>query len=133
MKNTKIKTQIELSQINKLKVTCKQNNETDTYAFYVHKDGKVIEKIMYGTSNTMVYWITEPGEYNVKVFVKNNEGEKNSEFTDSVVFEGLKPIHCSEDSKQKNISWIKNVYIILKEIWCNRMRMLRISCMITIW
>ena len=82
---------------------------------------------MYGTSNTMVYWITEPGEYNVKVFVKNNEGEKNSEFTDSVVFEGLKPIHCSEDSKQKNISWIKNVYIILKEIWCNRMRMLRIS------
>ncbi|MGN1230420.1 MAG: hypothetical protein ACI4TP_00825, partial [Anaerotignum sp.] len=127
MENTIINTKIELSEINKMTVFVEKENEADRYAYYIYKNDKVIEKVSYTDQNTNVYWVSEPGIYKVKVFVKDAQGNKKTILTDEVHFEGLKPIICSETNETDSFKWIKNVVTIAKEIWQNRMRMIRLS------
>ncbi len=122
-----IKTEIALSEINKITISVDKQNEKDKYAYYIYKNDKIIEKISYTSNNVNVYWVTEPGEYKVKVFVKNQQGEKNSAFTEPIDFEGLKPIICSAQENESSFRWLKNIIIIFREIWQNRMRMIRLS------
>lgn len=47
-----------------------------TFAWYVYKDGKAIEKRMYTPSNKTTITFSESGKYQLKVFVKNKNNRK---------------------------------------------------------
>lgn len=127
MENGVINTKIELSEINKMTVFVDKENEADRYAYYIYKNDKVIEKVSYTNQNTNVYWVSEPGVYKIKVFVKNTQGNKKCTLTEEIHFDGLRPIICSETNTTDHFKWIKNVVTIAKEIWQNRKRMIRLS------
>lgn len=127
MENCKINTSIELTELNKMIISVEKQNDDDKYAYYVYKDDKVIEKIKYTSENKNIYWVTEPGKYKVKVFVKDKSGEKVSQFTDEIYFEGLKTVICSTSDKKYKFTLFKNVYTIIYEIYTNFMRMVRLS------
>lgn len=46
------------------------------YAFYLYKDGKNIEKIMYQTKQDLIYDVKTPGEYYIKYFILLPNEEK---------------------------------------------------------
>jgi len=47
-----------------------------TFAWYIYKDGKVIEKRMYTPSNKTIVKFPEAGKYHLKLFVKNKADRK---------------------------------------------------------
>ncbi|MEK3817490.1 Two component regulator three Y domain-containing protein [Bacillus sp. FSL K6-1284] len=47
-----------------------------TFAWYLYKDGKTIEKRMYTPSNKTTINFDEAGQYQLKVFVKNSDNRK---------------------------------------------------------
>lgn len=59
------------------------NEENIEFAFYVTKDGSIIEKIMYSKNKKINYTVTENGIYRVTFFILNKEtNEKMSEFSE---------------------------------------------------
>ncbi|MCI8441094.1 MAG: ABC transporter permease [Provencibacterium sp.] len=122
-----IKIKAELTGINRLYVECLNQEEAYTYAFYVMKDGKVLEKIWYAASPHTVYWVTEPGLYSVKVFVRNQQGERVSRLSPEITFAGMKPVYCSGTNGNEHWKWLKDIQRVLMEIWTNRARMFRLA------
>ncbi|MBM7585756.1 hypothetical protein JOC86_002298 [Bacillus pakistanensis] len=49
------------------------------YAFYVRRNNKVIDKIMYQKSRELKYPINEPGKYQIHYFIRPKNGEKYSD------------------------------------------------------
>ena len=74
-----------------------------------------------------MYWITEPGVYKAKVFIRDAQGNKKTTFTEEINFEGLRPIICSETNETNHFRWLRNIFAVILEIWRNRMRMVRLS------
>lgn len=54
------------------------------YAFYVYRNGKVFEKIMYQKKQTLTYVAEQPGKYLIKYFILLPTGEKIVDKSDQV-------------------------------------------------
>lgn len=58
--------------------TCEAIGENLKYAWYIFKDGKKMQTTSYKESNEFVFIPKDPGEYCLKVFVKNSVGIKKT-------------------------------------------------------
>lgn len=82
VKNVQIKeANIETSGDHTLEVTTETEGEDLTYAYYVYKDNKVIEKTSYEKNDTFTYEAEEPGTYFVKVYAKDGNGDTDTQIT----------------------------------------------------
>ena len=54
------------------------------YAYYVYKDHKVVKKVPYRKDAYFEYRVSAPGEYKVKVFIKDSTDKTVSKYTDTV-------------------------------------------------
>lgn len=80
---------IEVIDDKTIKVLAEAVGENLEYAYYIYKDGEILEKIMYEKSaNELEYKVNEEGLYKVRVFVMNVEGEKETKYTEEVEIEG---------------------------------------------
>jgi Heparinase II/III-like protein/Heparinase II/III N-terminus len=67
-----------------LKVTCNASGDKLSYAFYIYRNNEVIEKIMYGPSDTVLYSLSQPGVYQARVFVRDQFGNKVTKYTEEL-------------------------------------------------
>lgn len=67
----------------RLEVEVKATGDNLKYAYYVHKDGKVIKKTSYSTDSSFKYPLEKSGKYAVRVFVKAGDN-KSTKSTDAV-------------------------------------------------
>lgn len=77
----KFRIDISISDVNKLKIEC-QIEDAVEYAYYIYWQDQCIAKFNYSENNCAYYWLSEPGEYRVKVFARDiseNKISKNSE------------------------------------------------------
>lgn len=118
---------IETAGINQFRCICKNADTTYSYAFYVYRDGQIVERFPYQNAPEINYWAIEPGVYAFKVFIKNADGEKVSSTSSPLPFSGSKTIYCNVESPKHKFDWLLNVFLALQEIWVNRKRMIRIS------
>ncbi|MCT1390498.1 hypothetical protein M4D76_19655 [Peribacillus frigoritolerans] len=80
---------VTLEQINAktLEVKSEAIGENLQYSFYIFKDGEIIEKLPYKSTNHLSYTVKEPGEYMVRVYVKNSEKKIVTANTDKIDFD----------------------------------------------
>lgn len=69
---------------NELNVVSTAEGEKLSYAFYVIKDGEIYERFGYTGESTFDYTVTEPGEYKVRSYVKDKDGNKLQKDTKKV-------------------------------------------------
>ncbi|MGE7605410.1 triple tyrosine motif-containing protein [Peribacillus frigoritolerans] len=82
---------VTLEQVNKtLEVKSDAIGENLQYSFYIFKDGEILEKIPYKSTNHLSYAVKEPGEYMVRVYVKNSEKNIVTANTDKIDFDSNK-------------------------------------------
>jgi hypothetical protein len=70
-------------------VNCEAIGKELEYAFYVYKDGQVLEKFFYTESSHLEYRVAEPGSYLCRVFVKDSKMQKSAKSTDVVMIKKL--------------------------------------------
>ncbi|MEK4893630.1 triple tyrosine motif-containing protein [Bacillus sp. FSL M7-0996] len=78
---------IEKDDKNTLKVTTKAVGEKLSYAYYVYKDDKVIEKTSYKENSSFTYTAKEPGTYFVRVYAKDGNNKTDTQNTEKVKVE----------------------------------------------
>lgn len=70
-----------------LSVETKAEGHNIEYAYYVMtEEDEVIEKFMYDQGSEFSYKISQPGRYKVRVFVRNQDGDKDRQDTEIVEF-----------------------------------------------
>jgi hypothetical protein len=67
-----------------IKVICTATGEKLQYAYYVYKDNKILQKISYRPNNRLAYKVQKPGEYMVKVYVRDSKGKKDVKNTKAI-------------------------------------------------
>ncbi|PFO80413.1 MULTISPECIES: polysaccharide deacetylase family protein [Bacillus cereus group] len=72
---------IQQNSGNKLRVESKATGEELRYAYYIYKDNKILEKIDYSSESSLTYKLKESGEYKIKVFIQDKNGDKDSKET----------------------------------------------------
>lgn len=81
---------LTISQSNqKMIVHCDATGKELEYAFYVHKDGQVLEKFFYTESPDFEYTLIEPGSYLCRVFVRDSKMQKTVKSTNVMMVENL--------------------------------------------
>lgn len=117
---------IKISEVNKMSIEC-QREDNVQYAYYIYKDGENVAKFRYSSKNTATYWLSESGEYSVKVFVIDETGSKISQMSDAVVFDAEKAFGINADKKTKKIYFWERIIEIVTEIFTNRAIILRMA------
>ncbi|MBQ9988950.1 MAG: ABC transporter permease [Clostridia bacterium] len=112
---------------NRLSIACNDAVEGCAYAFYVYKNGEILEKIWYTDKPETIYWLTEPGEYTAKVFEKDASGQVTSFDTGAVTFKGVQTVLIREKKRRGPKVWLENTAAVIKEIFHHRKRMARIA------
>jgi ABC-type Fe3+-hydroxamate transport system substrate-binding protein len=64
-------------------VTTADGNKLD-YSYYVIKDKKTVKRYVYKKDAHLAYKVNEPGNYKVRVFIKDKDGNKASEYTETI-------------------------------------------------
>jgi len=125
--NDEVKVSIELTEGNRLYAECHNIAEDYTYAFYVFKDGKKIEAFWYSAKPNCAYWLSEPGDYMIAGFVKNQQEEIAFAESETIRFDGISIVVGAGKKKRDPFGWAKNVASVVSDIWNNRARMFRIA------
>lgn len=101
---------IAISNVNKLSAECEFPG-AEQYAYYVYKDEEVIAKYQYSDKNKMTYWLSESGNYSVKVFTLDAEGNKISRQSEKVSFETEKAFGIEPYIEKKKYWWNRTAEI----------------------
>lgn len=72
---------IQQNSGNMLRVESKSTGEELKYAYYIYKDNEILEKINYSSESSLTYKIKKSGEYKIKVFIQDKNGDKDSKET----------------------------------------------------
>lgn len=72
-----------------LKVECIADGENLSYAYYIYKDNKVFKKIGYKKEKQLSYKVQQPGEYQVRVFVRDSNNKRIAKSTNAVKVENI--------------------------------------------
>lgn len=124
LEKSDVSVSISLSGGNKLYAESSIKDEDKQYAFYFMKNGRIIHKSFVQDKPYMTFWLMDPGEYTVKLFVVCEDGEKVAVVSEPVSFAGL-AIDMEGEVKKENI--FVSVGRVLSEIWKNRDCMWRIA------
>ncbi len=122
-----IKTTVTLIDLNKIIVECDTRDVDATFAFYLYKDGEIIEKTKYSNSSKYIYWASFPGEYRVKIFALDHTQEKQTFFSDSIIIQEKNNNEIKTESQEKKVTTIESICTIAKEILMNRKRIFRLA------
>ncbi|QCJ44780.1 hypothetical protein FAY30_24450 [Bacillus sp. S3] len=60
---------------NDIEIEIKTNSNELTYAYYIYKDGKILDKIMYQQSPKMKFPLNGKGNYQVQYYIKDQKGK----------------------------------------------------------
>lgn len=125
--NEDVKVTVELTEGNRLYAECLNISEEYTYAFYVLKNGERVDTFWYSTKPNCVYWLSEPGEYVIRAFVKNANEELAWGESETIEFKGMSIVVGGGKKKRDMFAWAKNIASVASDIWKNRARMYRIA------
>lgn len=67
---------LEQNDTNLFTFTIPDADNNETFAWYILKDGKKVDTIMYSPNPVLKYLFNEPGNYVIKYFVKNGDDKK---------------------------------------------------------
>lgn len=115
---------ISITEVNKLKAEC-QIEEAVLYAYYIYCKEKCIMKFNYSENNEVVYWVSDPGDYYVKVFAQDVDGQKIAQKSESVYYDATSQFVNEQEVKEKTA--IENIMGTIKEIKDNFSMMLRMT------
>lgn len=115
---------ISITEVNKLKAECRIKGAI-LYAYYIYYQDKCIAKFNYSENNSVVYWVSDPGDYYVKVFAQDANGEKIAEKSERVHYDATSQFINEQEVKKKNV--IENIMGTIKEIKDNFSMMLRMT------
>ncbi|PFA18402.1 hypothetical protein CN373_19120 [Bacillus cereus] len=81
--------EVKIDKVNErtLKVDVKAKGEGLTYAYYIYKGGKIIDKIWYKPDSSLTYKVKEPGKYKVQAYVKDKNEKQKFAYTSEVTLE----------------------------------------------
>ncbi len=68
----------------KLRADCISSDESISYAFYLYKDDKIVEKKMYTSNSYTTFNINEKGFYYIKAFIKDLNNNKTSAVSEKI-------------------------------------------------
>ncbi|WP_416729815.1 accessory Sec system protein Asp2 [Fictibacillus sp. JL2B1089] len=60
---------------NTLKLIIDTDSKDLTYAYYIYKNGSIINKIMYQSNNTLEFAVEEQGNYQIQYYIKDKLGK----------------------------------------------------------
>ena len=80
-----VKLMIEKVNESNFYVVATADGDELTYAYYVYKDGEVVDKILYKKDAHFAYTVKEPGTYKVEVYLKDKNDNKAIKMTNEVV------------------------------------------------
>ncbi|MBO5068761.1 MAG: ABC transporter permease [Roseburia sp.] len=94
---------ISIGDVNKLSLECHAKGVAQ-YAYYIYKDNAVIAKFQYSDQNTLAYWLSESGEYWVKVFAMDEKENKISRMSEHIYFSAEEVFgSCQVEAKKKHL------------------------------
>lgn len=105
-----IELKLEICDVNKMIVQCSKNdNQGAKYGYYIYRNDEIIIRYPYSSSQKVCFWLSESGDYYVKVFVKNQDGKIISKKTETIKFDAenifdFDAVQCKEDSLWNQIS-----------------------------
>lgn len=74
-------------EVDELSVETKAQGQDIEYAYYVMtEEDEIVEKFMYDEGPTFTYKVTQPGRYKVRLFVRDQDGNKDRKDTEVVEF-----------------------------------------------
>lgn len=111
---------------NRLAISCTHSQPGSRYKYYIYNGKSILDKLPFSEDSEKVYWLTNPGKYVVKVLIIESDGSRKTYVSEPVNFQGIRVV-MDTGEKRDPLAIFKNVYIILKEIWVNRGRMIRVS------
>lgn len=126
IKSSEIKYEFTLTQGNRLYIECLNKQDAYKYTFAFFKGEKKVDHAPYSHNTSAICWLSEPGEYWVRIGVCDEKGEKVFTRTHKLIYEG-RTIVMSSQKRHRRFGWLINTGAVLKEIWQNRKRMLRIA------
>ena len=129
IKKDEIKIKTELTGKNRLYFECLNIDEDFEYAFYIIRDGVIIDRIPYSKKRYSVYWLTLPGEYIIQFFIRDKNNPANTVIAKNsgvINYKGLE-ITKNRESEKKQWKLIKNVIYVSRENWHHRKRMFRLA------
>lgn len=107
---------IKLKNFYQLEVKCLADGADVQFAYYVYKNGEVIEKNPYSESNTFLYNLKDPGLYRVRAYARNTTGTdaNTSKEIEFVGFDNDSDPHLEKESVviygvNKNSAFIKAI------------------------
>ncbi|HGH7175527.1 serine acetyltransferase [Bacillus sp. AFS094611] len=80
---------IQLKNYYQIHLNCHALGDNLEFAYYVYRDENVIEKFPYTCESSFLYNLTETGEYRVRVFVRDKDGNKIAKTSAKVNFLGF--------------------------------------------
>ncbi|HIE8455436.1 TPA: serine O-acetyltransferase [Bacillus cereus] len=80
---------IQLKNYYQIHLNCNALGDNLEFAYYVYKDENAIEKFPYTSESSFQYNLTETGEYRVRVFVRDKDGNKIAKTSAKVNFLGF--------------------------------------------
>lgn len=83
------KINIGIQNYYQLKLNCVAQGQNLEYAYYVIKDENVIEKNPYTTENVFLYNLSEEGNYSIRVFVRDENGNRIAQTSKKITFSGF--------------------------------------------
>lgn len=109
---------ITISDVNKLSVECEFPG-AEQFAYYVYRDDEIIAKYQYTDKNKMTYWLSDSGNYSVKVFALDAEENKISKYSEKVCFETEKAFGIEQYIEKKKYWWNRTAEIS-RVLWKER-------------
>jgi len=115
---------ISISQNNRLHAECEHQGDGVLYSFQLIKDGNLISKLFFSQENSGTFWLTDAGEYQIKVIAENPSGIRTTAISQSILYQGTQILI---DVEKRETSPLLSAVYVLREISENWHRMFRIA------
>ncbi len=107
---------IEISNFFQLvtKITCA--NSSLFFAYYLYRNNELVEKTNYIKENNYTFNLNDPGNYHVRVYAKNKQGDRTVTNTDKVSFNGFRDNGVTNSTKPVLIYGVSRLSAAVKFI-----------------
>jgi serine O-acetyltransferase len=80
---------VEFKNFFQLSVEIAAEGNSLSYSYYLYKNKEIIDKSSYSSQATKQYNLTEPGNYFVRIYIKDKQGNRLAENTERISFNGF--------------------------------------------
>lgn len=119
--------QLELAGKNKLVVHCLTQKPGWNYSFSLCTGDRIVDRAWFSPKPEAVYWLADPGDYHIKAVIRSEQQERMVAYSDKISFAGLLSTLELPMEAENKITVFSSVKNVLREIWDNRQRMLRVA------